>query len=187
MLKVNRVVIWLVAKASVFVLTLKIALSPWCASWASLFWLTGPLAGSPRFARITICCGHLSQSIVDYFGDGSKFNAEINYLVEDKQLGRGGALRNALESMPDNDLPVIAMNGDIITNLSLNELLQHHTDSDALATLVSVPLISPYGIVQFDERGMVSGFQEKPELPFWINAGIYVLDPKLVKRFTEKW
>ena len=138
-----------------------------------------------NFSRITICCGHLHQVIVDYFNEGAKFNAKIDYLIEEQPLGRGGALRQALQCMPDHHEPVLAMNGDMITNLNLSELFDKHKSSKALATLVTVPLVSQYGIVDIDNNGLVSGFREKPELPFWINAGIYVIEPSLVTSLPE--
>jgi NDP-sugar pyrophosphorylase family protein len=48
-----------------------------------------------------------------------------------------------------------------------------------MATLVSVPLNSPYGILDFRDETLICGFREKPELPFWINAGIYIINPAI--------
>jgi NDP-sugar pyrophosphorylase family protein len=150
-----------------------------------------PLMGSPLLQhtikwmishglrRITICCGYLHQVIIDYFGNGSKFGINIEYLVEEKPLGRGGALRRAMKSLPPSDEPVLAMNGDIFTNLNLSDLLAFHKAHGGPVTLVSVPLVSPYGIVDMNENGSVKGFREKPELPFWINAGIYLFEPSM--------
>lgn len=148
-----------------------------------------PLMGSPLLSftikwlishgirNITICCGYLHESIIDYFGDGSKYGISINYSIEDRPLGRGGALRRGLEMIESMSEPVLAMNGDILTNLNLSELLAFHRQHGGPVTLVSVPLVSPYGIVDMSQDGFVNGFREKPELPFWINAGIYVLQP----------
>jgi NDP-sugar pyrophosphorylase family protein len=141
---------------------------------------------SHNFKRITICCGHLHQVIVNYFEDGAKFQADIDYLIEEEPLGRGGALRRALNHVKDKTKSILAMNGDIMTNLNLLELDSYHKTEGGLATLVSVPMISPYGIVDISEAGVVTGFREKPELPFWINAGIYMLQPEIVSLLPEK-
>lgn len=156
-----------------------------------------PLMGSPLLSftvrwltaqgisRITLCCGHMHHVIVDYFGDGSKFGALIDYSIEDKPLGRGGAIRSAIEKVSPSVRTVLAMNGDIITNLNIKDMLEFHRIQKGLVTLTSVPLISPYGIVDVSEDGNVHGFREKPELPFWINAGIYLMDTSVLSLLPE--
>lgn len=138
------------------------------------------LLSSYGFNRITICCGYLHEVMRDYFGDGTKYGVKIEYLVEDEPLGRGGALRRALEQMPPSNEPILAMNGDLLTNLNIADLIAFHKTHHPAATIVSVPLRSPYGILEVTGDTLVSGFTEKPELPFWINAGIYLFDPKIV-------
>ena len=88
---------------------------------------------------------------------------------------QGGALRRALENMPPSNEPILAMNGDLLTNLNLSDLIAFHKQHHPAATIVSVPLRSPYGILEVSGDSQVTGFTEKPELPFWINAGIYLL------------
>jgi NDP-sugar pyrophosphorylase family protein len=144
------------------------------------------LLSTHGFTRVTICCGYRNEVIKDYFGDGTKHGVKIEYLVETEPLGRGGALRNALEHMqPVPDETIIAMNGDSLTNLNLSELMAFHKEHHPAATLVTVPLRSPYGIVEVSEDASVTGFREKPELPFWINAGIYALSPSIVNDLPE--
>ncbi len=134
---------------------------------------------------ITISCGHLHHVITDYFGDGSKYNCRIKYLVEEEPLGRGGALRLAMEDC-ENDEPVLALNGDMITNLNVTALIEQHRSSDALLTVLTAPLISPHGIVDIDDEGRIYRFREKPELPFWISAGIYMLDHSIAERLPKR-
>jgi NDP-sugar pyrophosphorylase family protein len=138
------------------------------------------LLSSYGFNRITICCGYLNEVLQEHFGDGTKYGVKIDYLVEETPLGRGGALRRALENMPPSNEPILAMNGDLLTNLNLSDLIAFHKQHHPAATIVSVPLRSPYGILEVSGDSQVTGFTEKPELPFWINAGIYLLDPKIV-------
>ncbi len=122
-----------------------------------------------------IACGYLHQVIQDYFGDGHKFGMQINYSVEDSPLGRGGALKQAY-SLLDPDTPfTIATNGDNVQTQPLAPLIRQHKRTGATATLMLVQLRSPYGIVQ--QRGQrIVGFTEKPPLPHWLNAGMYVLN-----------
>lgn len=143
------------------------------------------LLSSYGFNRISICCGYLNEVLQEHFGDGTKYGVKIDYLVEETPLGRGGALRRALESIPPSPEPVLAMNGDLLTNLNLADLIAFHKQHNPMATIVSVPLRSPYGILEVTGESTVSGFTEKPELPFWINAGIYLLNPAILKELPE--
>jgi NDP-sugar pyrophosphorylase family protein len=128
---------------------------------------------SAGIKRVLISCGYLHEVIADYFGDGSKWGVQIEYLVESEPLGRGGGMKRALRQVENKTEPVLALNGDLITNLDLQ------------ATLVVVPLKSPFGIVDID-GDTVTGFREKPILPFFINAGIYVLAPSIMDLLPDK-
>ncbi len=143
------------------------------------------LLSSYGLKRIAICCGYRHEVLSEHFGDGSKFGVKIEYLVEDEPLGRGGALRRAMEHIAPTE-PVLAMNGDSLTNINLGELVNFHKKHGPSATLVAVPLRSPYGIIDVTDETLVSGFTEKPELPFWINAGIYILEPKIISKMPVK-
>lgn len=146
------------------------------------------------YKDVTICCGYLHEVIRDYFGDGTKFGVKIRYLVEDEPLGRGGALRQGLEHIAGRQAgaaadgaPVLAINGDLLTNLNLLEFEAFHKANGGMATLATVPLTSPYGIVDLGEDGVgVKGFTEKPELPFFINAGVYMFQPEIAGLLPEK-
>ena len=81
---------------------------------------------------------------------------------------------------------MLALNGDMITNFNVSELLEKHKSSEALATVLTAPLISPHGILDIDDEGRIYRFREKPQLPFWISAGIYVLEQSLVERLPKR-
>jgi mannose-1-phosphate guanylyltransferase len=120
-----------------------------------------------------LCVGFMKEQIFDYIGNGSKFNCQVEYSVEEKPLGTGGALMNARELLPNED-SFFMLNGDILTDLEPNLLLLNDSNTIAL-----VPLTSPFGVVELDNHSRVLGFVEKPEIPnYWINAGIY--------RFTKE-
>ena len=129
---------------------------------------------------VVFLVGHLADAVRDYFGDGSKHGVRAHYSREDAPLGRGGALRQGLASLPRNDSPVIATNGDVITDASLDELIaDYHSrrrrNPSHCATILTVPMTSPYGIVDTGADGIVDQFREKAVLPFAINGGVYVL------------
>ena len=131
---------------------------------------------------VVFLVGHLADAVGDYFGDGSDYGIRAHYIREDEPLGRGGALRQGLASLPRDDRPVIATNGDVVTDAGLADLLDDYHDRRRnnpahLASILTVPMTSPYGIVDTDTNGVVSQFREKAVLPYAINGGVYVLHP----------
>jgi len=135
---------------------------------------------------LVISCGYRHEVIETYFGTGERMGMRIDYAVETEPLGRGGALRLALGRIPEDEEVVIATNGDVITNFRLAPLLEAHLNRRMLATVVLTPFVSPYGIVEIDESDRVTHFREKPELPYWINAGVYALSPAVRDHLPER-
>ncbi|MBI3974175.1 MAG: nucleotidyltransferase family protein [Chloroflexi bacterium] len=126
--------------------------------------------------RIVISCGYLHQVIQDYFGGGEKFGVEIRYAIEEAPLGRGGGIKLAWNELEPSNAPVIATNGDVMTSFDLAPMVQAHLDAGAMATILLTPFVSQYGIVDLADDGRVIGFRSEPVLPYWINAGVYVMD-----------
>ena len=136
--------------------------------------------------------GYLAEAVVEFFGDGSAFGIRAHYSREETPLGRGGALRKGLEMVPDGaDEPVIAINGDIITDADLGRLLADYrartaSNPDHLATILTVRMTSAYGIVDIDSAGLVRDFLEKAPLPYAINGGVYVFNPAIREWLPER-
>jgi mannose-1-phosphate guanylyltransferase len=128
-----------------------------------------------------ICVGFMKEQMIDYIGNGARFDCRVVYSVEDNPLGTGGALLNARKFVSDQDF-FFVINGDILTGLDPNRLLLGNSDSLAL-----VPLRSPFGVVEVDQNSKVLGFVEKPEIPnSWINAGIYRFSQEVFRYLPEK-
>jgi NDP-sugar pyrophosphorylase family protein len=134
---------------------------------------------------IVMACGYRHEVIRDYFGTGEKWGLRIQYAIEREPLGRGGAIRQAYTLFKDAPEVSLATNGDIITNLRLAAVVSHHGNHHALATIVLTPYVSTYGLVEVNAEDRVIAFHEKPALPYWINAGIYVLSRQAIERFPE--
>ena len=127
--------------------------------------------------------GHLSESIRDYFGDGSDIEIRISYSYEDTPLGRGGAIKRGLGLIPDEE-SVFVLNGDIISDHPAEDIVRHYksmkqNNANHMATIMAVPLMSPYGMLNITETGIVSAFDEKTRLPNWINGGVYIFDTEI--------
>lgn len=128
------------------------------------------------YKKIFLAINHQADQIERHFGDGSKFGVEIRYLRERKRLGTVGAL-SLLPGKPKD--PVIVMNGDLLTKVDFPALLRYHEDEGRKATVCvrEYDFQVPYGVVQMDDKQRLEKIIEKPTQRFFVNAGIYALDP----------
>lgn len=136
--------------------------------------------------HVVFLCAYKAHVIQDHFGDGSRFGVRALYSFEAEPLGRGGGLRQGYQQVPPDQQQIIGCNGDILTTQPLPELIAYHNQKQAAATVMLAPLRSPFGIVNVEDDGRITRFREKPDLPFWVNAGIYVLSPEFFHRLPAK-
>ncbi|MBT1443006.1 nucleotidyltransferase family protein [Shewanella sp. JM162201] len=131
------------------------------------------------FNNIYISTHYMPEQITDYFGDGSAWGANIRYVHEETPLGTGGALGLLPEDIPE--LPLIMMNGDVLTKVDFQRLLEFHVNHDADATMCvrEYDYQIPYGVVK-GEGNRITSMVEKPTQRFFVNAGIYVLSPSVI-------
>ncbi len=135
---------------------------------------------------VRIACGYRHEVLQEYCGDGTGWNLRVTYSIEEEPLGRGGALKRAMRSLPAGAGTCIATNADVVTDLELAPAVAAHRRMGVLATVVVSPFRSPYGIVDVDAENRVTGFREKPELPYWINAGIYLLSTEVLPLLPDR-
>jgi len=134
-------------------------------------------------ADVVLAVGYLKHKIFETLGDGRRIGVRIFYSVEEEPLGTGGAVKNAEPFITDDVF--VVLNGDVLTNLDLNKLVEALGDADGAIALV--PLRSPYGIVEFDAGGYVTHFREKPILEgFYINAGVYALKRRVLSELPDR-
>jgi len=128
---------------------------------------------------------YLPEVIRDYFGDGSKYGCSITYIHEDTPLGTAGAL-GLLPEEDVSDQPIIMINGDILTKVNLNQLLEDHNNKGGIATMCvrQHKHQIPYGVIK-ELDGAAIGVDEKPVETYFVNAGIYVLEPRLLKQVNK--
>lgn len=131
-----------------------------------------------------VCAGYMKEKFLEIIGSGSKFGAKIYYSIEDEPLGTGGALKNTA-ALLENEEGFLTINGDIITNLNPLDLIKNMTN-EIIGTIALVPLKSPYGIVETTNDGYIKNFIEKPQLDYWINAGVYYFKPSIFKYLPDK-
>lgn len=126
--------------------------------------------------QVNITTHYKPEKIVAHFGDGSNFGVKLNYVNEDQPLGTAGAL-GLLEKPKD---PLLVINGDILTQMNFRAMLAYHQEHKADLTVAvrKYDLNVPYGVVEND-GAFVRGLVEKPSLSFFVNAGIYLLEPSV--------
>jgi NDP-sugar pyrophosphorylase family protein len=111
--------------------------------------------------------------------------ADVEAVGEEEPLGRGGGLRLAATRRQEEGA-VLALNGDELLDLDFRALLAEHEASGAAATIVVAQLRSPFGVVDVEDGGMITGFREAPLLEHWVNSGVYVLGEEALDRLPEK-
>ncbi len=135
------------------------------------------------FNNITMCVNYKSDVIQEYFGDGANFGVNIDYLTEENRLGTAGAL-SLLTSEPE--IPFFVMNGDLLTNVNFEHLLEFHQSNNATATMCvrEYDFQVPYGVVNLDD-GIITSIEEKPVQKFFVSAGIYMLEPSCLSHIPQ--
>ena len=139
---------------------------------------------SHNIRDIVLCTGYMGDNISEYFGNGEKFDVNIEYSKEEEPLGTGGALMQS-HSLLESHSNFLVMNGDIMTDIDPISLIQNLTDK-LIGTIAVVALRSPFGEIEIQENGLISSFTEKPILnDHWINAGIYCLSNNVFSYLSD--
>ncbi len=135
------------------------------------------------FNRFYISLNYRAEAISSHFGDGSKWDADIEYIYERERMGTAGSL-TLLPEQPTE--PFIIMNGDILTSIDFKQMLQFHVDSKASASMAVYEhsMQIPYGVVEVANHELTR-ITEKPVQNYFINAGIYVLSPEALTRIPK--
>lgn len=135
------------------------------------------------FHNFYLSVNFCSDQIMQHFRDGSHMGVSIKYLEEKTKLGTAGSL-SLLKETPTK--PVVVMNGDLLTKVNLNSLLEYHNQEESLGTMCvkEYDFQLPYGVI-FESGGVITDIKEKPYHSFLVNAGIYVLSPEVFKNIPN--
>lgn len=132
--------------------------------------------------KITISTNYLADKIKQYFGDGEKYGLDIDYLSESKPLGTAGAL--GLIEKPEKT--TLLINGDVLTNINIASMVDFHRKHNSILTMAvrQYDMKVPYGVVECNDV-FVTKITEKPMIPFFVNAGIYLIEPEALQMISE--
>ena len=139
------------------------------------------------YTNFIMCLNYKHKLIQDYFGDGTKFGVKIEYTIEEERMGTAGALSLLTSKLNE---PFFVMNADLLTNLDFEKMLDFHIKNKSKATMCVREYNAevPYGEVKLQNEKLIS-IVEKPVHKFFVNAGIYILDPECIdlipKRFYD--
>ena len=133
--------------------------------------------------EIFISVRYLKDQIIEYFTRKSIKNIKINFIEEEKALGTIGAVKNIKNFKEDN---ILVMNSDLLTNINFEKFYNHFIENNAKMSIVTTPyeVNIPFGVIE-SENNLVTNFQEKPNLTFYSNAGIYLINKNLLKNVPK--
>jgi NDP-sugar pyrophosphorylase family protein len=129
--------------------------------------------------HVTLTVGYLGNMLRLFFQDGTRLGMQIEYVDENKPLGTSGPLAN-VAGLEDTFL---VTNGDVLTDLDLNDLISFHQEQGAIATIathkrkVNINL----GVVDLDKQNTVLNYLEKPNIDYLVSMGVYVFEPRVLQ------
>lgn len=129
--------------------------------------------------EVYLAVNYKAKAFERCLGSGERFGVRIRYLREEKKLGTAGGL-SLLAGPPAG--PVVVTNADIVTRLDFSRLLEYHRSRGASMTVAGVEHVQriPYGVLRTEGERLI-GMEEKPEVRATCSAGIYVLDPEVLR------
>jgi mannose-1-phosphate guanylyltransferase len=151
-----------------------------------------PVGGKPLVERtiqylqaygineFVLCVAYLKKQVIDTIKDGKELGVTIEYAESDVPLGTAGQLKTAQAYLRDTFL---AMNGDIVTDLNVRNLIECHRRNQGVATLAvkNYGVRIPYGYITVDKNSVITAFKEKPTIHYLANAGVYVMEPRILE------
>ncbi len=130
---------------------------------------------------VYILSGYLSEKIEEYYRDYRDLN--IHILNEEKPMGTLYSLKNLIGHIDDD---IVLRNGDTISDIDMKDFIEYSKRKDFGMTMYITKMKSPYGIVEFSGDAAIN-FKEKPDLDYYINAGIYYIKKSVFNYFLKDY
>jgi len=131
------------------------------------------------FINIILSVSYKAEIIEEYFKDGKEFGVNIEYIYENQRMGTAGALSLMRDKLDES---FFVMNGDLLTNINFEEMMNYHISNGSEATMGvrEYDFQVPYGVVNIDGNNIL-GIEEKPVHNFFVSGGVYILNPKVLE------
>ena len=136
----------------------------------------------------TLAVGHMADLIRAYCGNGERYGMDVSYIQESTPLGTVGPLAFLPEETRSRRL--IVMNGDLLTTLRFNDLVDAHDESGAVLTIAVMrrPIKVEFGVLDLGEQigaaRAITSYREKPEIESTVSMGVYVFEPEALTYVT---
>ncbi len=151
-----------------------------------------PIGDIPILERIINCfvkydinqyfltVNYKKEMIKSYFSELDP-NYSVQYVEENKPLGTAGSIRLIKQKF---DVPVFVTNCDSIIQADYADIYRYHKESGNAMTIVSAlkNVVIPYGVLNSKENGVLISMEEKPSLSYFINTGMYVINPDVIDK-----
>jgi len=136
------------------------------------------------FVNFVLCVSYKADIIEEYFKDGSGFGINIEYVHENKRMGTAGAL--SLIAKEKLQEPFFVMNGDLLTNINFENMMNYHIEHTSVATMGvrEYDFQVPYGVVNVEGNNILS-IEEKPVHNFFVSGGVYILSPLVLNSIPK--
>ncbi len=144
-----------------------------------LHWILEKWLSAYEISHVVFGVAYKKEFLIDYFTTNN-MGMKIDFSEHSVEGGTGEGFKKAISRFV-NDEVFLAMNGDELTNLDINKLVESHVQNDGIATIVTAPLKASYGVLAIDEHNTITGFHEKQachDIP--VSAGIYVFNREIV-------
>ena len=136
------------------------------------------------FEDIIVSIGYKSEKLIEYFKNDNSISKYVSFISEKRPLDTAGAL----SLIPNDELnePIIVKNGDIISNINYDDLLNFHNIHGMPITICAseYKVSIPFGSIT-TKNGIVSEIVEKPTMRHYVNAGIYIINPEIIKKMKK--
>ncbi len=120
------------------------------------------------------------------FGGGYEHDPwEVTLVDTGLETGRAARLLQ-LEPYLGNGRFFVAY-GEAVANINLPELVAFHTEHGKMATITGIRIASQYGKIEADGNGRITEFQEKPQLPYWVNGGFMLFEPAFLDLIRQNY
>ena len=135
--------------------------------------------------EVILAVGYLSHLIEAFFQDGSRLGLKITYSLEEKPLGTAGPISLVLDRLEEDFL---ILNGDLLTTMQFSNLIQHHKECQAAATIgmYQREVKIDFGVIDMDDQGRLAKYTEKPVYHFDVSMGVNVLNKRQIAPYLKR-
>lgn len=150
-----------------------------------IHWIVDWLARN-GIQKVVVGVAYKKEKVIEYF-QNQDLPVEVIFSHHFIESGTGGGFKLAIQNARITDETFLAMNGDELTDLSLENFMRFHLSHNCLVTLMSAPLYSNFGVVQIDSENRITEFREKPLIDsVFINTGLYLFNRNIEKLLPDK-